>query len=45
MIECPCHEGFFDPEDGAVISGPPPEPLESIAVFEEGGTLYIGGEA
>lgn len=45
MIECPCHEGFFDPLDGAVISGPPPEPLAAITCFEDDGTLYIGGEA
>ena len=44
-IECPCHDGFFDPRDGSVISGPPPAPLESIRVFTKGGTLLIGGEA
>jgi cytochrome b6-f complex iron-sulfur subunit len=43
-IACPCHEGFFDPTDGSVISGPPPEALEPIAVFNQGGTLFIGGE-
>jgi Rieske Fe-S protein len=45
MLECPCHEGFFDPRDGSVISGPPPAPLESIRVFIEDGNLFIGGEA
>jgi Rieske Fe-S protein len=45
MLECPCHEGYFDPRDGSVISGPPPAPLESIRVFIEDGTLFIGGEA
>ncbi|HEY46059.1 MAG TPA: ubiquinol-cytochrome c reductase iron-sulfur subunit [Anaerolineae bacterium] len=45
MIECPCHEGYFHPSDGSVISGPPPEPLESIPVFIEDDTLFIGGEA
>jgi Rieske Fe-S protein len=44
-LECPCHEGFFDPRDGSVISGPPPAPLESIRVFTQDGTLFIGGEA
>lgn len=44
-IECPCHEGYFDARDGAVISGPPPAPLETIPVFVEAGTIYIGGEA
>jgi len=45
MLECPCHEGFFDPRDGSVISGPPPAPLEPIRVFSQDGTLFIGGEA
>ncbi|NIM92443.1 MAG: Rieske 2Fe-2S domain-containing protein [Anaerolineales bacterium] len=44
-IECPCHEGFFDPLDGSVISGPPPQPLDPIVSFVEDGILYIGGEA
>ena len=45
MLECPCHEGFFDPRDGSVISGPPPTALEPIRVFTQDGTLFIGGEA
>ncbi|NIS82785.1 MAG: Rieske 2Fe-2S domain-containing protein [Anaerolineales bacterium] len=45
MIECPCHEGYFEPTDGSVISGPPPEPLVPIRVFIEDDTLFIGGEA
>ena len=44
-IECPCHEGYFNSKDGSVISGPPPSPLESIPVYVEDGTIYIGGEA
>lgn len=27
VIECPCHHGFFNPEDGSVIQGSPPRPL------------------
>ncbi len=45
MIECPCHEGFFQVSDGAVISGPPPEPLPTIPLFIEDDTIFIGGEA
>ncbi len=45
MIECPCHEGYFKPTDGSVISGPPPEPLHPIPIFIEDDTLFIGGEA
>ena len=44
MIECPCHAGFFRPEDGSVISGPPPEPLLTIPNFVRDNTLFIGGE-
>lgn len=45
MIECPCHEGYFDPADGSVISGPPPSPLEAIPLRIQDGTILIGGEA
>jgi cytochrome b6-f complex iron-sulfur subunit len=44
QIACPCHEGYFDPLDGHVISGPPPTPLEAIAVNVVDGQIYIGGE-
>ena len=44
-IVCPCHEGYFDPLDGGVISGPPPTPLEPIQVEVIDGQIYIGGEA
>jgi Rieske Fe-S protein len=47
QIVCPCHEGFFDPLDGGVISGPPPEPLEPLSVEVVDGQIYIsvGAEA
>ncbi len=47
QIVCPCHEGYFDPLDGSVLSGPPPTPLESLEVQVVDGTVYIqtGGEA
>jgi Rieske Fe-S protein len=45
MIECPCHEGFFNAVDGSVISGPPPTPLEEILVTIVDGNILIGGEA
>ena len=44
-IECPCHEGFFDPYDGEVISGPPPTPLDSLQVEVVNGDIYVGGAA
>jgi cytochrome b6-f complex iron-sulfur subunit len=43
-LACPCHAGYFEPMDGSVISGPPPNPLEPIPVFNQDGTLFIGGE-
>ena len=47
QIVCPCHEGYFDPMDGSVISGPPPAPLEKLEVEIIDDTIYVsaGGEA
>ena len=35
QFRCPCHGGAYAP-DGAVLAGPPPRPLDSIAVRVEG---------
>jgi cytochrome b6-f complex iron-sulfur subunit len=43
QIECPCHDAFFHPSDGHVISGPPPSPLLSLPVYVENGDIYVGG--
>ena len=45
QIVCPCHEGFFDPKDGSVISGPPPTPLEPLKVEIVDGQIFVGGPA
>ena len=47
MIECPCHEGIFDPQTGEVVSGPPPAPLESLATEIVDGQIYVkvGGDS
>ena len=45
QVVCPCHEGYFDPEDGSVISGPPPTPLTPLNVQVIEGQIYIGGQA
>ncbi len=45
QIVCPCHDGYFDPLDGHVIAGPPPTPLEALAVEVRDGIIYIGGTA
>ncbi|MGE5619888.1 MAG: ubiquinol-cytochrome c reductase iron-sulfur subunit [Sphingomonadaceae bacterium] len=39
VLECPCHEGFFDPETGRVLAGPPPRPLPRIDLRIEGQDL------
>ncbi len=38
---CPCHAGRFS-ADGAVVSGPPPKPLESLPVTLEGDQILVG---
>lgn len=45
QLYCPCHDGYFAPEDGAVISGPPPSALESLKVEVIGEDIYVGGSA
>ncbi len=39
-IFCPCHLGRYDPNTGAVISGPPPSPLPAINIAVREGTVY-----
>jgi Rieske Fe-S protein len=43
-IECPCHDGFFDADDGSVLAGPPPRPLEAIPVYKGADGLITIGE-
>ena len=40
IIFCPCHIGKYDPNTGAVISGPPPSPLPVIDIVEKEGAVY-----
>lgn len=40
---CPCHEGNFEAETGAVISGPPTRALGQIAVEVRGDTIWARG--
>lgn len=37
---CPCHGGVFD-QDGKVVSGPPPKPLETHRTKVEGGRVWL----
>ena len=41
FILCPCHDGRFNPINGAVISGPPPTPLPELPVSVDGDTVYV----
>lgn len=47
-IDCPCHDGRFDPLDGSVLAGPPPRPLPKIELVERSDGIYavsvVGGE-
>lgn len=40
QFKCPCHAGRFS-EDGSVISGPPPAPLDRLAAEIRDGNIYI----
>lgn len=44
VIACPCHEAYFN-TNGAVVSGPPPSPLEVYRVQVEGDQIYVEGGA
>ncbi len=40
LIFCPCHLGRFDPNTGAVISGPPPSQLPAIDIVVKEGAVF-----
>jgi cytochrome b6-f complex iron-sulfur subunit len=42
IIHCPCHDGFFNPVNGAVVSGPPPSPLTAYDLAIQDGQVLIG---
>jgi len=41
QIVCPCHDGHFNPSSGAVVCGPPPQPLAPVNVAEEGDSIFL----
>jgi cytochrome b6-f complex iron-sulfur subunit len=41
QIVCPCHDGHFNPSNGAVVSGPPPRPLAAVAVSIEKDQIFL----
>ncbi len=40
-IHCPCHDGQFNPANGAVISGPPPSPLPAVTAVVEKDEIFL----
>ena len=42
-LECPCHEGAFNAATGDVLYGPPPRPLDAIAVEARDGQIWATG--
>jgi hypothetical protein len=44
-LVCPCHNGHFDAETGAVLQGPPPRPLPRVLLEERGDELVAVGMA
>jgi cytochrome b6-f complex iron-sulfur subunit len=40
-IQCPCHDGRFNAQTGAVISGPPPAPLPPRDVIVDGDDVLV----
>ena len=44
-LECPCHKGFFEPDKGFPVEGPPTRPLSGIALeTRTDGTLWAVGD-
>lgn len=41
QIQCPCHGGLFDANNGAVLGGPPPSRLPEMGVVIQNNNLYV----
>ena len=41
QFQCPCHGGLYDAKTGKVLAGPPPAPLQQIAVKNVDGQIHL----
>ena len=42
-LECPCHDGVFDPATGEVLAGPRPAPFPAVRLREDAGGIWAVG--
>jgi len=43
-LECPCHNGHFEVEQGFPVSGPPTRPLSRLVVDLRDGFVWVRGD-
>ena len=43
LIQCPCHEGYFDLASGRPVAGPPRRPLPRVRLEVRGDDVYATG--
>ena len=43
QLVCPCHEGFFNAEDGRVLAGPPKRGLARLSVVTQNAQVWVRG--
>jgi Rieske Fe-S protein len=45
QLECPCHKGFFNAEDGRVIAGPPKRGLDALKISIRKDEVWVNYES
>src|SRR5262249_2962216 len=45
QLECPCHKGFFNAEDGRVVAGPAKRGLAALTVSIREGGVWVNYES